>query len=136
MPYRPSKHCEWSVSQPYMTIDENIKHSGIENKVPISLDDTLSFVCNKINETNAKEILEIGTAIGYSAITIAENTCCAHIDTLEIDEDRFIVAECNVKKHKLNKKITLHLIDAMEFLKTTNKTYDFIYLDGPKGQYI
>ncbi len=119
-----------------MKIDENIKHNGIENKVPLSLDDTLSFVCNKINETKAKQILEIGTAIGYSAITIAENTTCMHIDTLEIDEDRYIIAEKNVKAHKLNKKITLNLIDAMDYLKSTNKTYDFIYLDGPKGQYI
>ncbi len=119
-----------------MNIDKNIKHSGIENKVPISLDDTLSFICAKINEFNAKEILEIGTAIGYSAITMAENTTCTHIDTLEIDEERFKQAQQNVTNRNLNKKITLHLIDAMDYLKTANKTYDFIYLDGPKGQYI
>ncbi len=127
---------EMSTRTHNMKIDEEIKHSGIEHKVPISLDDTLSFVCNKINETKAKQILEIGTAIGYSAITMAENTTCAHIDTLEIDEDRFIIAEKNVLEHKLNKKISLYLVDAMDYLKTTNKTYDFIYLDGPKGQYI
>ncbi len=119
-----------------MKIDENIKHSGIEHKVPISMDDTLSFICKTINENACKSVLEIGTAIGFGSITIAENTTCEFIDSLEIDETRYAEAQKNVAAHKLTNKINLHLIDAMDYLKTTTKTYDFIYLDGPKGQYI
>ena len=119
-----------------MKIDETIKQSGKEHGVPISLDDTLSFICKTINENNCKSVLEIGTAIGFGSITIAENTTCEFIDTLEIDKDRYLQAQKNVEAHNLTDKINLHLIDAMDYLKSTTKTYDFIYLDGPKGQYI
>ncbi len=116
--------------------DLNIKKYGNENNVPITLDDTLSFICKTINENNSKQILEIGTAIAYGSISMAENTNCAHIDTLEINEDRYILANKNIAEHNLENKITCYLTDAIEYLKNCNKKYDFIYLDGPKGQYI
>ena len=119
-----------------MKIDNEIRNYGKKNKVPITLDDTLSFLLETINENNAKEILEIGTAIGYGCITMAENTNCIHIDTLEKDEERHNIANKNIKNKNLENKITTHLCDAMEFLKSCNKKYDFVYLDGPKGQYI
>ena len=119
-----------------MKIDNEIRSFGKENKVPITLDDTLSFLLETINENNSKEILEIGTAIGFGCISIAENTECNHIDTLEVDEERFNIANENIKNKGLEHKISTHLIDAKEFLTNCKKKYDFIYLDGPKGQYI
>lgn len=119
-----------------MKIDNEIRNFGKENKVPITLDDTLSFLLETINENQCKAILEIGTAIGFGCISIAENTQCSHIDTLEKDEERFNIANQNIKNKGLENKITTHLCDAMEYLATCNKKYDFIYLDGPKGQYI
>jgi len=119
-----------------MQIDDNIKQYGKENKVPITLDDTLCFLIETINQNNSKEILEIGTAIGFGCITIAENTQCKHIDTLEKDEKRFQIANKNIKNKKLENKITTYLCDAKDYLERCNKKYDFIYLDGPKGQYI
>lgn len=119
-----------------MQIDENIKSFGKQNKVPISLDDTLCFLCKTIMEENSKQILEIGTAIGFSSITMADNTPCQHIDTLEIDADRYQEAKKNIASHNLQDKITPYLIDAIDYLKTCKKTYNLIYLDGPKGQYI
>ncbi len=119
-----------------MKIDNEIRTYGKENKVPITLDDTLSFLIQTINENNSKEILEIGTAIGFGCITMAENTQCTHIDTLEIDKNRFDIANENIKNKKLQDKISTHLIDAKEYLQNCNKKYDLVYLDGPKGQYI
>ena len=119
-----------------MNIDKEIKQYGLDNKVPITKDDTLSFLIETINENNAKQILEIGTAIGFGCITMASETKCEHIDTLEINEERYSVAINNIKNKKLNNKITVYLTDAMEYLKTCAKKYDLIYLDGPKGQYI
>ena len=119
-----------------MKIDNEIRSFGKENKVPITLDDTLSFLIQTINENNSKEILEIGTAIGFGCIAIAENTNCAHIDTLEKDAERFNIANENIKNKNLQNKISTHLIDAKEYLQNCNKKYDFVYLDGPKGQYI
>lgn len=119
-----------------MKIDNDIRSFGKENKVPITLDDTLSFLIQTINENQYKEILEIGTAIGFGCISIAENTQSTHIDTLEIDEERFNIANQNIKNKGLENKISTHLIDAKEYLFNCKKKYDFIYLDGPKGQYI
>ena len=119
-----------------MQIDKEIRTYGKENKVPITLDDTLLFLIQTINENRSKQILEIGTAIGFGSISIATNTECEHIDTLEIDNERFNIANENIEKHNLQNKISTHLTDAMEYLKTCTKKYDFIYLDGPKGQYI
>lgn len=119
-----------------MKIDNEIRSFGKENKVPITLDDTLSFLIQSINDNNSKEILEIGTAIGFGCVSMAENTNCTHIDTLEKDEKRFNIANENIKNKGLENKITTHLCDAMEFLKTCKKKYDFVYLDGPKGQYV
>jgi len=119
-----------------MNIDEKIRTYGKENKVPITMDDTLLFLIQTINENQSKQILEIGTAIGFGSISIATNTTCEHIDTLEIDKERYDIANENIAKHNLQNKISTHLIDAMEYLKSCSKKYDFIYLDGPKGQYV
>ena len=119
-----------------MKIDNEIRNYGKENKVPITLDDTLSFLVETINNNNSKDILEIGTAIAYGSITMAENTNCNHIDTLEIDESRFKIANENIKNKNLQDKISTFLVDAKEFLLNCNKKYDLVYLDGPKGQYI
>jgi len=117
-------------------LDKDIKKYGNENKVPITKDDTLCFLLETINKNNSKQILEIGTAIGFGCIAMAENSNCEHIDTLEIDKNRFEIANKNIKEKNLQKRITTHLIDAKEYLMSCNKKYDFAYLDGPKGQYI
>ena len=119
-----------------MKINNEIRQYGKENRVPITLDDTLSFLLETINNNGCKEILEIGTAIGYGSITMAENTKCNHIDTLEIDEKRFKIANENIKNKNLGNKISTFLVDAKEYLINCDKKYDFVYLDGPKGQYI
>jgi predicted O-methyltransferase YrrM len=72
-----------------MNIDKEIKQYGLENKVPITKDDTLCFLLEIINKNDCKQILEIGTAIGFGCITIAQNSNCEHIDTVEIDMERF-----------------------------------------------
>ena len=117
-------------------LDKKIKEYGNAHKVPITKDDTLCFLLETINKNNCKQILEIGTAIGYGCISMAENTNCEHIDTLETDEDRFKIANENIKSKGLENKISTNLIDAKEYLQNCNKKYDFVYLDGPKGQYI
>ncbi len=119
-----------------MKVDDALKFYGKSNKVPISLDDTLNFLCEQINKSNAKSILEIGTAIGYSAITMAENTNLQHIDTIEIDNNNFLISQQNINNHNLQNVITAYNMDAMDYIKSCTKTYDLIYLDGPKGQYI
>ncbi len=119
-----------------MIIDKEIQTYGENNNVPISLEDTLSFLCQTINQNKCKQILEIGTAIGFGTITMAENTTAEHIDTVELEAERYDIAMQNIKKHNLKNKITAYNMDAGNFLKTCTKKYNLIYLDGPKGQYI
>lgn len=119
-----------------INVDKNIRQYGKDNKVPITLDDTLSFLCETIDKYDCKEILEIGTAIGYGSITMAENTNLRHIDTVEIDEKRYKIANKNIIDRVLEGKISTHLMDAMDYLKNNKKQYDLVYLDGAKGQYI
>lgn len=115
---------------------EEIRVYGEENDVPISKADTQKFLLNLIKENNYMSVLEIGTAIGYSTIAFASTNCVSKVDSVEIDENRLLVARENIKKSGLDKKIKLYHMDAKEFLQNNKNKYDFIYLDGPKGQYI
>jgi len=115
---------------------ENLKSYAKLNNVPISKDDTIEFIIKTINENNFKHILEIGTAIGFGSINMAKNTNCVHIDTVEIDEETYKLAKENVAQNNVQDKITIHNIDAKEYIANCTKKYDFIYLDGTKGQYI
>ena len=119
-----------------MIIDKEIQTYGEKNNVPISLEDTLSFLCQTINKNNCKQVLEIGTAIAYGTITMAENSTAEHFDTVELEKERYDIALQNIKKHNLQNKITAYNMDAEQYLKSCNKKYNLIYLDGPKGQYI
>lgn len=115
---------------------EEIRVYGEENDVPISKADTQKFLLNLIKENNYMSVLEIGTAIGYSTIAFASTNCVSKVDSVEIDENRLLVARENIKKSGPDKKIKLYHMDAKEFLQNNENKYDFIYLDGPKGQYI
>ena len=91
-----------------MQLDE-IKKFGKEHGVPISLDDTLVFLLKTINENHCKQILEIGTAIGYSSIAMAVNTNCDHIDTVEIESERYALTIENIKSPNLQEKFKRQL---------------------------
>ncbi len=119
-----------------MKIDKDIKKYGVENNIPITKDEVLDMIVKMINNNNYKNILEIGTAIGYGSITMANNTNLEHIDTLEIDEDRYKIALENIEKAGLDTRIKVYLTDAKDYIVKCDKKYDLIYLDGPKGQYI
>lgn len=117
-------------------INKEIKHYGNSHKVPITLDDTLCFLCQLIDKHDCNSVLEIGTAIGFGSITMATNTKLEHIDTVELDNERYGIAVENIKMQGLDDKISVYHMDAMQYIQQCDKKYDFIYLDGPKGQYI
>ncbi len=114
--------------------NKEIYDYGHKFGVPISLNDTLTFLCDTINKHGCKQVLEIGTAIGYGSISISQNTCAEHIDTLEIDPERIKVAKDFLTKNNV-KNVTIFEGNAINYLKTCTKKYDFVYMDGPKGQY-
>lgn len=105
-----------------------------EYNVPIMDKKGLKFMIDYIKTNNVKTILEIGSAIGYSAINMALVDPSITIVTIERDEVRYFEALKNIKRFGLDKKITLILGDALE-LKIDEK-FDLIFIDAAKGQYI
>ena len=110
-----------------------IKSYAKENNVPIMMDDGIDFLTNLIRQRKVKNILEIGTAIGYSAIMMALVNDDIKITSIEKDDKRYFEAIKNIKKFNLEDRITLIYNDALE-IKLKDK-YDLIFIDAAKGQY-
>lgn len=111
---------------------KKIKEYALTNKVPIMLDDGIKFLTNFIEKNKIKTILEIGSAIGYSAIMMALVDKNIKIVTIERDETRYLEALKNIKALNLEKQITLLYHDALE-INITDK-FDLVFIDAAKGQ--
>ena len=115
---------------------EKIKSKALEDHIPIIMDDTLAVIEEELKLFRPKKILEIGTAVGYSAICfsefLAEN---GKIDTIEREEERVIEAKENIKRAEVEEKINIIQGDAVEILPTLNEKYDMVFIDASKGKY-
>lgn len=115
---------------------EKIKEEAIKENIPIIMDDTLQVIVKILKEIKPKRILEIGTAVGYSAMCfskyLSEDGC---IDTIERDVHRVIEAKENIKKVEVENKINIYEGDAVEILPTLNEKYDVVFIDAAKGKY-
>ena len=115
---------------------EKIKKKALEDKVPIIMDDTLEVVAKILTEIKPNKILEIGTAVGYSAICFSEYLQeNGKIDTIERDTERVKEARENIKKAEVEDKINIYGGDAVEILPTLNGKYDMVFIDAAKGKY-
>ena len=115
---------------------EKIKNKALENHIPIIMDDTLEVISKILKSKKPKRILEIGAAVGYSAICFSEYLLDdGIIDTIERDEERIKEAKINFKKAEVEDKIILHEGDAVEILPTLNEKYDIVFIDAAKGKY-
>jgi len=115
---------------------EKIKKKALEDKVPIIMDDTLEVVAKILTEIKPNKILEIGTAVGYSAICFSEYLQeNGKIDTIERDTERVKEARENIKKAEVKDKINIYEGDAVEILPTLNDEYDVVFIDAAKGKY-
>ncbi len=113
---------------------KEIKKYALDNKVPIMVDDGIDFLTNFIATNKVENVLEVGTAIGYSAIMMALSNPNVKITTIERDKDRYLEAVKNVKKFSLENRITLIFKDALE--TSIDGKFDVIFLDAAKGQNI
>lgn len=121
------------VKSNYAIIKE-IKEYAIENKIPIMNQEGIDFLTTFIIKYQIKNILEIGTAIGYSSIMM---TLCGpniKVTTIERDEQRYLEAIKNIKKLNLEDRISLIFNDALK-TKIEGK-YDLIFIDAAKAQNI
>lgn len=121
------------ITNPYQEIAE-IKKRALDENVPIMQDEGIDFLIDYIQKNNITKILEIGSAVGYSAIMMALSNPNITITTIERDNDRYLEAVKNIKKMQLEKRITIIFQDALEVELTD--TYDLIFIDAAKGQNI
>ncbi len=117
-----------------VSVIKEIKKYAEDENVPIMQDEGIKFLTDFIAKNNTINVLEIGTAIGYSAIMMALTNDRVKVTSIERDEERYLEAVKNVKRLGLEDRITLIFKDALEV--NLNDKYDLIFLDGAKGQNI
>ena len=110
----------------------DIKKEALDDKVPIMQDETIDFITNYIVRNGVRNILEIGTAVGYSAIMMALALPTVKIVTIEKDNERYMKALKNIKKLNLEDRITLIFNDALEV--SLKEKFDLIVIDGAKSK--
>jgi len=105
-----------------------------KNNVPIMMKDGIKFLCDYIKKNNIKSVLEIGTAIGYSAINMALVAKDIKVTTIERDSKMYSLAIKNINDFKLQNQIEVVFDDALNVI--LNDKYDLIFIDAAKAQYI
>lgn len=109
-----------------------------EHRVPIMEPDGINFLTQLVRIKQPTAILEIGTAIGYSALRMHEAFPLATITTLEKDEEMYQIAQDNIRKQNKEHQIEIIHGDALETIEQLilhEDTFDFIFIDAAKGQY-
>lgn len=116
---------------------EELEQTALKNRVPIIRKETQSLLKMLVQMKCPTQILEIGTAVGFSALLMSEyvDPACK-ITTIENYEKRIPIARENFQKAGKEEQITLLPGDAMELLKGLSGPYDFMFLDAAKAQYI
>ena len=121
-------------------IIQDIKKESLDENVPIITDEVLNYMIFTARNIKAQNILEIGTATGYSGLFLAQiaNENSGFLTTMEIDEIRYGKAVENFKKLGLFEKNKMIFGDALEEIPKLDKNvkYDFIFIDASKGQYL
>lgn len=116
---------------------EAIEREALDSYVPIIRKEMQSFLKVLLTIQKPMRILEVGTAVGFSALLMSESApegC--RITTIENYEKRIPIARENFKRAGKEEQITLIEGDALEVMKTLKGSYDFIFMDAAKGQYI
>ncbi len=114
---------------------EQLKKFARERYIPVMLDDTKQLLFDVVRKCRPKRILEIGTAIGYSGIVMLTASPDATLNTIEMDENSAAMAKENFAQAGVEKRVNVFVGDAREIVPLLSGSYDFVFMDGPKGQY-
>jgi predicted O-methyltransferase YrrM len=113
-----------------------VKEKALENHIPIIMDDTLEKIKEYLENKKPEKILEIGTAVGYSASQFVRFSGeQVKVDTIELDEERAKIAIENIKNIGISENINVIIGNAVEILPTLTGPYDIIFIDANKGKY-
>ncbi len=114
-------------------IIEEILTQAERFSTPTITDAGINLIIQILELSKAQKVLEIGTAIGYSAIMMALNTE-VEITTIEREQNAYELAQVNIAKAKLEKRINLVFADALDY--QTTELFDLIFIDAAKAQYL
>ncbi len=117
---------------------ELLKQEARENHIPILQDVSMQIIKTILAIRKPNKILEIGTAVGYSALCFSEylHGENAVIKTVELNEETSKIAKKNIEKISDENNIEVTNMDAYEFMKSLDETFDVIFIDAAKGQYM
>lgn len=116
---------------------EDLEKSAIDRNIPIMQREGLEFMINVFKENDCHCCLEIGSAIGYSAMMLVSNIDNFKVETIELNDERYFEAINNIKDNNLQEKIIIHHDDALVFdcNSLVLKKYDCLFIDAAKAQY-
>ena len=116
---------------------EQIRIKARENHVPILQDASLEFIELMLELAKPKTILEVGTAVGYSALCFSRHLQAGgKIVTMELNEEMVKIARENIKDNGMEDVIEVVHGDAYEHMKTLDEKFDVVFIDAAKGQYM
>ena len=124
-----------------MELEEIIRENADRYGIPIIRENSHKKLENIVKELKPNQILEIGTAVGYSAISMLKASNASNIQTIEHDHDKVLIANENLKKAGLDSRALIKEGDCLEILATMLcedkyiNYFDFCFIDGPKAQY-
>ena len=107
-----------------------------EKNIPIMEKDGIAFLMKFIKANHVKSVLEIGSAIGYSAILMASSSPDVKVTTIERDETNYMECLKNVKKCSFEQKVNVVFQDALDLNLAEGTQFDLIFIDAAKGQYM
>lgn len=114
-----------------------IKEDALKRYIPILKDDSLRLIETILEIKKPESILEVGTAVGYSAINFSKHLKDGgKIVTIELNEETSIEAKENIKKLNLDSVIDVVNSDAYLYMQTLEEKFDVIFIDAAKGQYL
>lgn len=135
VPERPSRTANINRLRVSPAVTE-IRRQAFARSIPVSSDETLQFLCVQAAAAGAKNILEIGTAVGASGMALLQACPSARLTTVEKDIGFAAEARANFERAGLSDRVKLIEGDAAEILPQIDGPFDFIFLDGPKVQYV
>ena len=125
-----------SLESPENPLLEEIEQEALASYVPIIRKETQSLLKTLLTMLRPARVLEVGTAVGFSALLMSEYLAeGAHITTIEKYEKRIPIARQNFRRAGKEEQITLIEGDAMEVLRSLDGPFDFVFMDAAKGQY-
>ena len=116
---------------------DEIEKKALERNIPVMQKEGIEFLIQTFQNHHCHSCLEIGSAIGYSAMMMASNIDDFDVETIELDKERYLEARKNIDENALSDQIHIYLADALTFdcQQLLHQQFDCLFIDAAKAQY-